>query len=171
MQYTILGFDPGSTKAYSVLDLKGNHLKTYSSKKLQYKDIFSIGLPLIIGTDVTPPPYKVQKLCSETGAILYHPRKNFSILEKNRLISDFLSGKNIKLKNKHEKDSLFAALISYKKYFSLFTKINKFLGKEDKSLNDEVSRIVIKERMPIRNAIKILKQNSLYTQITKKENI
>ena len=157
MQYTILGFDPGSTKAYSVLDLQGNHIKTYSSKKLQYKDIFSIGKPLIIGTDVTPPPYNVQKLCSETGAILFHPRKNFTILEKNKLISNFLKNNSLKLKNKHEKDALFAALISYKKYFALFTKINKFLAKEDKSLNDEVSRIVIKERMPIRNAIKILK--------------
>ena len=158
MQYTILGFDPGSTKAYSVLDLQGNHLKTYSSKKLQYKDIFDIGKPLIIGTDVTPAPYNVQKLCSETGAILFKPRKNFSVLEKNKLIQNFLYGKNIKLKNKHEKDALFAAILSFKKYNALFFKINKFLKKEDKQLNDEVTKIVIKERMPIRDAIKVLKQ-------------
>ena len=52
----ILGVDPGTTKGYAVLDIKGNILDVKSSKLISMDIIMGetikLGKPILVGTDV-----------------------------------------------------------------------------------------------------------------------
>ena len=159
--FTILGLDPGTTKGYAVLDLKGNILSVKSLKNTTFKDSIELasnfGKPLIIGSDVRPAPKYVEKIASSFGAKLTIPRKNLSRLEKSKLIKKYLRNKELKLKDKHQKDALLAAIIAHRSCKKLFDKIDNKLKEINKEyLSNQVKVKALKNRTPIKEILRTI---------------
>ena len=160
-RYLILGVDPGTTKGYAVLDFDGNILEVKSSKKLNIeiiiKEVFKFGKPVLIGTDVFKTPSFVEKVAARLGTKIIKPESNIQVSHKRVIIKRFLKNKNFELNNKHESDALIGAVLAYKSIKPLLTKIEDKLIKTDKAyLIDNVKKVVIKDNVNIKEAIKLI---------------
>lgn len=117
--------------------------KRYKSKNELIKEIIKYGKPLIIASDVNPPPKAIEKIAKNLGSKLFFPEKSLTNLEKEKIIKDFKE----KIKSSHEKDALAASLKAFKKYHSLFIKIDEIARKEDvEEFFDEIARTVIERK-------------------------
>ena len=157
----IAGIDSGTTKAYALLDIKGNIIDIGSSKNSHYSDLIlkitRYGKVYAIGSDVYPCPNKTLKISRIIGAKIIQPNHDLGYLEKIKMKDNFLKTKKeyVDLKNKHEKDALVAALYGLKKINSLIKKIDDHLKQNNKEhLIDEVIAKVLLENMPITSAVR-----------------
>ncbi|MHA1743341.1 MAG: DUF460 domain-containing protein [Candidatus Heimdallarchaeota archaeon] len=138
----IVGVDPGTTVGVAVLDSRGNVLSLKSMREVKknelIKHILSFGKPIIIASDVNPPPRLIERLATDLGSKVFYPEVSLTNVEKEKIIKDF--GEEIK--NPHQKDSLAAGLKAFKKYHGLFLKIEEILVRQKK---EEIFDEVVKE--------------------------
>ena len=153
-KYIIVGVDPGITTGLCAIDLDGKILKLYSSKKMGFEKIVGwineVGVPIVIACDVEVPPQLIKKLSMQLKTKIYHPPHDLKVGEKQRITED------IPTKDDHQRDACAAALFAFKKYQSLFKKVDSFLkkiGKEEKG--DEVKKkLLFREAKNIKDALK-----------------
>ena len=153
----IVGIDPGTTKGYAVLDLKGNILEVKSSKKLTIDEIinniFRFGKPILIGTDVTKTPGFVENVAGSFGVKISKPKFNLTGKHKIKLVKKFLKHKDFEISNKHENDALISAILAYKSIKPLLKKIDdKYKDSNKEFLIEEIKNLVLKEHINIKNA-------------------
>lgn len=156
----IVGIDPGTTLAYAVLDLNGNIIKISSSKQLDIDsltaDVFYLGKPLIVATDVNPIPKFIEKFAAQTGAKVISPKQSLKVLQKSELT------KNYSCANDHESDALAAAILAFKKTRALLKKISFYLKRYNKEdLKREVIQLVFSKGMSISDAIVSLEKKTV----------
>ena len=136
----IVGVDPGITSGIAVLGLKGNLLgiasKKYAKKGFLVKYATKFGTPVIVATDVNPPPRTVKKLAGTLGCRLFYPEISLSNVEKNKIVKEY------ETKGYHQKDALAASIKAFKSYHELFSKIQDAISKSD--LEDTFDEIVLK---------------------------
>lgn len=166
----IVGIDPGTTVGYAVLDIRGNVLRTRSSKLLELnslvEEITEIGSVLAVGTDKGKAPALVEKFAAKTGAKVIAPGEDLPVIEKDATVA--ASGHNAL--NAHEKDALAAALYAYKELEPLLRRIEKVLKEQSKpGLFNEVTGMVLLEGMNIRDSI-LAVEDQMREPITKKES-
>ncbi|MDI6888918.1 MAG: DUF460 domain-containing protein [Methanocellales archaeon] len=122
-RYLIVGVDPGTTTAIAILDLKGKLLSLSSSRSIPTSSIVehiaAYGHPLIIATDVTPPPTMVEKIKRAFHAVLFSPKESLPTDEKIALTKSF------ECSNDHERDALAAARMAFKDCKNKFAQIEK----------------------------------------------
>jgi predicted RNase H-like nuclease (RuvC/YqgF family) len=163
----IIGIDPGTTSAYAVLDTDANLIDKNSGKEnnlsVIISSIMSKGLPIIIGTDKAKIPELIGQFAAKTGARVAYPKEDMRTEEKRRLISGYI------LKDSHEEDALASAIFAYNSFSSLIKKIKKFAeeNKKEGILND-LFVYVIKEEIPIRDAVSLIEKEDEETEIVKK---
>jgi len=166
----IVGIDPGNTIGIAFFDFNGNEILIDSKKNANVNwiidKIIKYGSPIIVSTDVNPPPSYVKKLASMFSAKLFFPRKDLSIKSKKDITI------NLKLKNDHEMDAAASALFALKKYKELFKKIDFELKKRNLIwLSNEIkSGLVLGYFSNIDSSIKNLTSIPLKT-FTKKNRI
>ncbi len=124
-KYLIIGVDPGIVTGVAAIDLHGNVVFVYSRKGLDRAEIIELvkqhGEPVLVATDVTPPPENVKKLAANLGVPLYTPPYSLTIDEKQELVSSAkLPAQRL---NAHERDALAAAIRAYREYSSKFRQI------------------------------------------------
>ncbi|MHC1625401.1 MAG: DUF460 domain-containing protein [Methermicoccaceae archaeon] len=111
-RYVIVGIDPGTTVGIAALNLSGVPVEVFSKRGMSQADatrhILSTGTPVLIASDVFPPPRTVQKLASAFQVECVG--NQLSVDEKRRLASMYDPA------NDHERDALAAALSAYKHY-------------------------------------------------------
>ncbi len=141
-KYLIVGVDPGITTGLCAIDLNGKLVKTYSSKKMGIEKIISwmesVGIPIVIACDVKVPPFIVKKLSMLLKAKLVHPPYDLKVGEKQKMTS------GLPTKDDHQRDSCAAALFAFKKYNSLFRRVDVYIdeiGKPEKG--DEIKKKLI----------------------------
>ncbi len=154
----IVGIDPGTTKGYALLDLKGNLLKLDSSKHTSHetllKDITSVGNPVIISTDVIPTPKLVRKIATATGAKIIHPETSLDTKRKRKLTSPY--GRELKKENldKHKLDALAAANYAFKRVRGQLERIKIVLDQQNKSyLEENITSLVLTKNISIHHAL------------------
>ena len=139
----IVGIDPGVTTGIAILDTKLNVLlvesKKHFSKDEIIKRILEFGDPIIISCDVKKPPTLVKKIASAFNAKLIAPKEDLKIKKKFRLIKEF--GFNGKIANRHERDSLAAAIFALNEVRALFDRIDYLV---DKDIAEEVKDIILR---------------------------
>ena len=140
----IVGFDPGTTAALAILDIKGEILLLKSKRSFKRSEIIDaitrIGKPLIIAGDRYPLPKSVEKLASTLGCRYYHPRKSLSSVDKVKLVEDFKE----KIEDDHERDALASALVAFKAYSNVFERTGSILSSLGLSeLYDRIVELVI----------------------------
>ncbi len=159
-KWIIVGFDPGLTVGIAIMDLSGDIISIKSCKEMSkgeiIKHIISHGKAILIATDVYPPPKMVKKLASSLNSKIYSPSKLLSVSSKIELVESYI--KEIKTskypENAHERDSLAAAIKTYKNYQNKLEQIEKRTESLDLSAEevDEIKAVVIRGR-PITSAI------------------
>ena len=126
-KYIIVGVDPGIVTAVAAVDLRGNPVFVYSRKGLDRAEIIELikrhGVPVLLATDVTPPPDTVKKLASSLGVPLYTPPTSLTIDEKHELVASYASHFGLHRLNSHERDALAAAIRAYREYAAKFRQI------------------------------------------------
>ncbi len=113
------------------------------SEKELFETIFSYGVPIIVATDVFPPPGKVVQIASSLGARLWYPKKSLSVAEKEAIARQFSYGQ-LGPENDHERDALAAAYAAFSHFSSKIRQVEhrlKEMGRED--LFEEAVRAVI----------------------------
>ena len=155
--------DPGTITAYALLNLKGDVVKIGSYRNKPNSVVITAmakqGKVFAVGTDVAPVPGAVQKIAKKIGARAVVPRHNLTFKEKTKLVDEFLKRKKerIRIRNKHEKDALAAAIYSLKQMNTLIKKIDDYLKQHRlQEIEKEVKQKVLLERIAIVKAVKAL---------------
>ncbi|PWB50333.1 MAG: DUF460 domain-containing protein [Candidatus Methanoperedenaceae archaeon] len=121
--YIIVGIDPGTTTAIAVLTLEGELRMLHSSRTISIPEVIEMiaqeGRPLVIASDVYPPPNAVEKIRRAFSAISSSP---FEVLLAQDKI-DFAAPYSYS--NNHERDAIAAAVSFYRKNKNKFEQIRK----------------------------------------------
>ncbi len=106
-----MGFDPGTTAALAVVDLRGSLvlLRTFRGGLKEAVSILRSYEPAVVASDKKELE-AVRKLAAAFGAVAFFPEKDLSVAEKKRLAAPF------PVANDHERDALAAALNAYRKH-------------------------------------------------------
>ncbi|WP_410509512.1 DUF460 domain-containing protein [Methanosarcina hadiensis] len=122
-KFTIVGIDPGTTVGIAILSLDGDLLYLKSFRGIAPDEVVKLiaeyGKPAVIASDVTPMPGSVEKIRRSFNAVPASPGIEVSAEEKISL------GKPFGYSNDHERDALTAALLTYRSYKNIFTRIEK----------------------------------------------
>ncbi|WP_292387594.1 DUF460 domain-containing protein [Methanosarcina sp. UBA5] len=122
-KFTIVGIDPGTTVGIAILSLDGELLYLKSSRGMAPDEVVKLiaeyGKPAVIASDVTPMPGAVEKIRRSFNAVPASPGIEVSAEEKIAL------GKTFGYSNDHERDALTAALLTYRSYKNIFSRIEK----------------------------------------------
>jgi predicted RNase H-like nuclease (RuvC/YqgF family) len=122
-KFTIVGLDPGTTVGIAILSLDGDLLYLKSFRGIAPDEVVKLiaeyGKPAVIASDVTPMPGSVEKIRRSFNAVPASPGIEVSAEEKIAL------GKTFGYSNDHERDALTAALLTYRSYKNIFTRIEK----------------------------------------------
>ena len=155
MRILIAGVDPGSTAGVSILDLEGNLIKIMSFKSKGIGDIIKrlieFGKIAVIGTDVNPAPKLIEKITSSINCKLVVPEESLKLSQKHNIIGRFFEEK-FKFKDKHERDSLVAAIVAFRFYNVLFNKINSKIKNEKKAR--KIKELVLIKGINIQEALR-----------------
>lgn len=130
----VVGIDPGMTTGVSVLDTNGKIIAVTSKRNFDTSEIIKFvyerGRPVLIASDVSYAPRSARKIASSFGARLFEPDQSMTVREKHELTKEFRDN----FQNRHEMDALAASVKAWKKYRSLFTRIDdalRMFGIED----------------------------------------
>lgn len=122
-KFTIVGIDPGTTVGIAILSFDGELLYLKSSRGMAPDEVVKLiaeyGKPAVIASDVTPMPGSVEKIRRSFNAVPASPGIEVSAEEKIAL------GKTFGYSNDHERDALTAALLTYRSYKNIFSRIEK----------------------------------------------
>jgi predicted RNase H-like nuclease (RuvC/YqgF family) len=118
-----VGIDPGTTVGIAILSLDGELLYLKSFRGIAPDEVVKLiaeyGKPAVVASDVTPMPGSVEKIRRSFNAIPASPGIEVSAEEKIAL------GKTFGYSNDHERDALTAALLTYRNYKNIFSRIEK----------------------------------------------
>lgn len=132
MEPLIVGVDPGSTSAVAAIDFKGDLKLLESGKNFPPREIISElveeGKPVIVSSDKSRTPSKVEKIANSVGAEVFEPEKDLSQGKKREL------GRG---DNSHEQDASAAALHAFKQLRDGIDKIEEL----SEEMDEERARI------------------------------
>ncbi len=138
----ILGVDPGTTTGLAALDLRGKLLLLLSQRSADDAWIVSalrnVGTPIVVATDVVPPPSRVEKISAQFGARLWVPSEKIRVAFKDSTARKF---GNAPLDD-HQRDALSAAYAAYLQYAPKFRHVDAQYG-HDPELADFLKRAVV----------------------------
>ncbi|MBI2146484.1 DUF460 domain-containing protein [Candidatus Woesearchaeota archaeon] len=121
----IIGLDPGTTSAYTILDLDGKVLRSHAAKELSLSqmisEIIEVCQPIIVSTDKAKIPSFVEQCARKLGAVIASPDEDLQREEKHRMVG-------VGYKGDHDEDSLAAALCAYKRYQPRIQKAQEFIA-------------------------------------------
>jgi len=164
----IVGIDPGIYTGIAILDLDGNVLEVFSGKNIDRHSIIrkieEYGKPLIIASDVSPPPDTLEKLSSTFNAKLYVPSQSLSQSEKEDLVKTYLQKMecSIPVTDSHQRDALAAAIHALRFFGQKFEQINSYLKKLELDLNIDKIRVEVIKGATIASAI----EKEIYRKLT-----
>jgi predicted RNase H-like nuclease (RuvC/YqgF family) len=122
-KYTIVGIDPGTTVGIAILSLDGDLLFSSSFRGMSHDQVVKLisdhGKPAIVATDVYPTPAAVEKVRRSFKAVLGTPGTELRAEEKIAMARPF------GYSNDHERDSLAAAINTYRNYKNIFSRVEK----------------------------------------------
>lgn len=158
-----MGYDPGLTVGIAIIDLNGNIVSLKSFKEASHSDIvleiISHGRAIIVASDVYPPPKMVKKLAASLNSKIYSPPKVMTIESKNEMVEEYIreTSSTLAPNNAHQRDSLAAAIKTYKNYQKKLNQIDKRACEKNLSFEEteEVKYLFI-NGTPITKALDIV---------------
>lgn len=161
MRKLIVGVDPGVTCGLAILTLDGKYVYVGSRRNWLFSSIIRTleehGEPLLIASDVSPPPTSVSKISASLNAVLYAPSTSLSPSYKQQLAKKFAEEHRIELENSHEVDALAAALKAYQHYKDKFNQIEMRLKEAGSEVSAEDVKALIVKGYTIQKAMATLR--------------
>lgn len=115
-----VGVDPGTTCGVAVLSIRGEPLYVGSRRGISRAELtellLSFGEPLVVASDVSPPPDYVEKLAKSFGAVVYSPPRLLEATEKQEIASEYALKYRMEVGDSHQRDALAAVVKAYKSY-------------------------------------------------------
>jgi hypothetical protein len=147
-EHIIVGVDPGTTTAFSAIDLDGNAIATQSKRQYDLgtliNDVIQHGNPLLVGCDKGRAPEFVRKFAIKVGAKLVAPDDDLLVDEKKALVA-------IDTDNDHEMDAHASAKFALQRNRRLLRKITERV--EDDTMLYDVIKDVVKDGKSIADAM------------------
>jgi predicted RNase H-like nuclease (RuvC/YqgF family) len=154
-KYFILGVDPGTTAAYCLLSLRGKVKSLRSKKGFTRADIirevYEIGIPVMVASDVPSIPHFVEKIASTVNATTYTPNKPIPVANKQELAREYAS--EVKVRNAHERDALTAAVYAYKNVLPKLQQIDRMVREEELQIDRNHLKALVLKGTPINEAL------------------
>jgi predicted RNase H-like nuclease (RuvC/YqgF family) len=166
----IVGYDPGLTVGIAILNLNGELISLDSFKEIRRSEIIShiigYGNTVLVATDVYPAPKTVRKIATTLNSKIWSPYKNMSVESKIEIVDSFTAtGNSLNVpQNAHERDSLAAALKTYKDHLNKFRQIEK--RAEELSLTQDMVdnvKILVINGKSISNSLREVSQQNVDT--------
>jgi len=153
----IVGIDPGTTTAYSIIDFEGRLIKLESAKNLGInsliRDIVKEGKVILVGTDKAKVPSLVENFAAKVGARLVHSKEDLKITEKRSLVG------SSEAKDEHQFDALASSLFAFNSIKNMVKRIDLFLSENNKDrIRNRVLELVLLNGISLRNAIDIIEK-------------
>jgi hypothetical protein len=149
-----VGVDPGTTVGLAILDLEGTVMNVFSARNFSLYEISEyipkFGYPVIIATDVSPPPTTVARLSHNYDARLFFPSQSISVEEKNAITAGHTTD------NFHQRDALTAALKAYNHYEGKFRNIDAKLSEMGLREHSERLKMLVLHGYNLKRAIELL---------------
>ncbi|RLF06764.1 MAG: hypothetical protein DRK00_00595 [Thermoprotei archaeon] len=159
-RYLIVGVDPGVSTGVAALSLKGELKLLMSGRELGRGQVARMlterGIPIIVASDVNPPPLYVRKLAATLNASLLTPPRSLTVEEKRELVNKYLEGLEIPLKvrDAHQRDALAAALYAYRRLSPKFAEVREKIRKLGLDVPEEEVEALVIRGMAIWDAIR-----------------
>jgi predicted RNase H-like nuclease (RuvC/YqgF family) len=144
----IVGVDAGLTTAIAFVSLDGKPVSAKSGKHWGFEEAMlavAQGAPSveIVACDTNPSSHFAKQLASAFGARAYVPRHSLPVIDKERIAQK--SG--LKLKNKHERDALAAAVCAWRHYQNKLRQAGTKAVKAGKAAGEVQKRVLAGEKM------------------------
>ncbi|MFB6163669.1 MAG: DUF460 domain-containing protein [Haloarculaceae archaeon] len=140
--HVIVGIDPGTTTAVSLVGLDGSVLDVHSTRTADTADviewIIERGRPIVVGADVTPMPETVEKFRRSFEAAGWVPSSDLPVDEKKHRTRDAAYD------NDHERDALAAALYAFDAHEDQFERVAAKVPPQ-RDLGEVLARVVAGE--------------------------
>jgi len=154
MRPIIVGLDPGTYVGIAVFDLNMNLIFsttiTNPGKEATVAEISKHGSPIVIASDVSPPPEFVIQIASYFNARLYYPKSVIKDIDKT------LDTAKYKFNSVHERDAITAVLSFFNENSNKLRWIERTLrDKGLSSIEEDVKRYAL-SGMRVDDAIKAL---------------
>ncbi len=122
----MVGIDPGMSIGIAVMDLYGRILGLETMRRASRSEVIETlaqyGRPVLITTDVSPPPKNVVKIAQAFGARLMALNEHMKIEDKIRIVREFEERQGISVSTSHERDALAPLIKVYQRMKVLFEK-------------------------------------------------
>ena len=141
----IVGIDPGLNTAIALVDLEGNAFCLKSARNLSFEKIIStlsdFCSPVLIASDVSPPPGLVERAASSFSVRVFHPPESL----QRKMKAEIIKTSVIKPGDNHQRDALAAALNAYREIRPLLVKIDKKISELNSTTGSkgEIARNVL----------------------------
>ncbi|RLE87026.1 MAG: hypothetical protein DRJ67_05785 [Thermoprotei archaeon] len=114
------------------------------------------GIPIVVASDVSPPPLYVRKLAAALNASLLTPPRSLTVEEKRELVNKYLEGLEIPLRvrDAHQRDALAAALYAYRRLSPKFAEVREKIRKLGLDVPEEEVEALVIKGMAIWDAIR-----------------
>ncbi|MFH1786945.1 MAG: DUF460 domain-containing protein [archaeon] len=130
-KYFFVGYDPGTTSAVALVDIDGKVFASKHERGMGETEVIRFiqehGKPIVVASDVSPAPKKLEKLAARFDVDFWHPRESLPVEKKKELYAH---------KNAHIRDAAAAALNYYK------NNVGKIRYLKKRHARDEVGRIL-----------------------------
>ena len=140
--HVIVGMDPGTTTAVSVVDLDGGVLDVFSTRTADTAEviewIIERGRPIVVAADVTPMPETVEGVRRSFEAAGWEPHSDLPVDGKKHRTREEAYD------NDHERDALAAALEAYDAHEDQFERVAEKVPPQH-DLGDVLARVVAGE--------------------------
>ncbi|MEM2115792.1 MAG: DUF460 domain-containing protein [Candidatus Woesearchaeota archaeon] len=110
MKPLILGIDPGTTSAVSLISLDGKVQFLFSKKNISFEELINVieknlneGTVILCGCDKAKVPKNVERIASKFNAKIIYPQHDLTYSEKRNIFREFCSDLEL---NAHEFDAL-----------------------------------------------------------------
>ena len=144
----IVGIDAGLTTAVAFVTLDGKPVAVKSGKHWGFEEAMltiaqTAPTVAIVGCDTNPSSHLAKQLAATFGARAYIPRTSLRVLDKERIAQK--SG--LKLKNKHERDALAAAVAAYRHWGNKLRQAGAKARKAGRQPSEVQRRVMAGEKM------------------------
>ncbi|MDK2464560.1 MAG: DUF460 domain-containing protein [Candidatus Korarchaeota archaeon] len=134
----MVGIDPGMSIGIAVMDLYGRILGLETLRRASRSEaietLAQYGRPVLITTDVSPPPKNVVKIAQAFGARLVALNEHMKIEDKIKIVREFEERQGISVGSSHERDALAPLIKVYQRMRTLFEKAEGHLREMGGSL-------------------------------------
>lgn len=164
MRPTIVGIDPGIVTGVAVISLDGEVLSLFSGRGLDrariIESLTSIGHPVLVCSDVIPPPDTVRKIAAALDSKVFYPETPLSTVDKRELAQHFLEEAEtaVRAEDTHQRDALAAVVKAYLSLKNKFEEANARIRDTGLRISRDLVRSELVRGATIAEALEIATQ-------------